>query len=54
MEPISMVMRRMDGFGHNKIRDETENIGAVGEMKMEGSALEDDRSCGGKTLSEGT
>ena len=38
-----------------KRTDETENILAVAEMKMgEGSALAEDRSCNGKTMSEGT
>ena len=42
VEPIAMVMRRrrLEWFGHVKRRDETENIRAVVEMKMEGSALE--------------
>ena len=31
-----MVMRRLEWFGHVKRRDETENIRAVVEMKMEG------------------
>ena len=37
VEPIAMVMRRrrLEWFGHVK-RDETENILAVVEMKMEG------------------
>ena len=35
MEPIAMVMRRTEWFGHVKRRDETENIRAVVEMKME-------------------
>ena len=36
--PIAMVMRRRrrEWFGHVKRRDETENIRAVAEMKMEG------------------
>ena len=45
-----MVMRK-DTFGMvlaDKRIDETENIRAVGEMEMYGSALEEDRSCGGK------
>ena len=57
VEPIAMVMRRMEWFGHVKGRDEIENIRAVVEMKIEGkrrSALEEDRSCGGKTLLEGS
>ena len=56
VEPIAMVMRRqrLEWFGHVKRRDETENIRAVGEMKIGGRTLEEDRSCGGKTLSEGT
>ena len=43
--PIAMVMtrRRLEWFGHIKRRDESENIRAVAEMKMEG-----------KILSEGT
>ena len=38
MEPIATVMRRRrrEWFGHIKRRDETENIRAVVEMKMEG------------------
>ena len=38
MEPIAMVMRRrrLEWFGHMNRRDETENIQAVVEMKMEG------------------
>ena len=37
VEPIAMVMRRrLEWFGHVKRRDETENIRAVVEMKMEG------------------
>ncbi len=37
MEAIATVMRRrkLEWFGHVKIRDETENIRAVVEMKME-------------------
>ena len=38
MEPIVMVMRRrrLEWFGNVKRRDETENIRAVAEMKMDG------------------
>ena len=38
MEPIAMVMRRrrLEWFGQVKRRDESENIRAVVEMKMEG------------------
>ena len=38
VEQIAMLMRRrlLESFGHNKGRDETENIRAVAEMKMEG------------------
>ena len=36
VEPIAMVMRRLEWFGYIKRRDETENIRAVVEMKMEG------------------
>ena len=38
VEPIAMVtrMRRLEWFGHVKRGDETENIRAVVEMKMEG------------------
>ena len=38
VEPIATVMRRrrLEWFGHIKRRDETENIRAVVEMKMEG------------------
>ena len=45
LEPISMVMRRrrLEWFGHVKRRDQTENIDAVVEMKMSGSALDEDR-----------
>ena len=49
-----MTRRRLDWFGHVKRRGETENIRAVAEMKMEGSALEEDQSCGGTILSAGT
>ena len=36
--PIAIVMRRrmLEGFGHVKTRDETENTRAVPEMKIEG------------------
>ena len=42
MEPIAMVMRRrrLEWFGYTERRHDTENIPAVVEMKMEGSALE--------------
>ena len=38
MESIAMVMRkrRLEWFRHVKRRDETENIKAIAEMKMEG------------------
>ena len=38
VEPIATVMRRrrLEWFGHVKRRDETENIRADAEMKMEG------------------
>ena len=38
VEPIAMFMcrRRLEWFGHVKRRDETENIRAVVEMKMDG------------------
>ena len=39
MEPIATVVmrrKRLEWFGHIKRRDETENIRAVVEMKMEG------------------
>ena len=38
VEPTAMVMRRrrLEWFGHVKRRDETENIRAVVEKKMEG------------------
>ena len=38
VEPIAIVMRRrrLELFGHVKRRDDTENIRAVAEMKMEG------------------
>ena len=38
MEAIATVMRRrrLEWFGHVKMRGETENIRAVAEMKMEG------------------
>ena len=44
-EQIATVMRRrrLEWFGHVKRRDETENIRAVVEMKMGGSALEEDQ-----------
>ena len=47
VEPIAPVMRRirLEWFGHIKRRDETENIRAVAEMKMEGK-----RSRGRPTL----
>ena len=46
VEQIAAVMRRrrLEWFGHVKRRDETENIRAVVEMKMEGKALEDDHN----------
>ena len=55
VKPRVMFMRRrrLDWFGHVKIRDETENIRAVVELKMEGSALEEDIGCDGNILSEG-
>ncbi len=39
METIATVMRRrrLEWYGHVKRRDETENIRAVAEMKMEGT-----------------
>ena len=45
LEPIAMVMRRrrLEWFGYVKRRDQTENIDAVVEMKMSGSALDEDR-----------
>ena len=58
VEAIATVMRRrrLEWFGHIKRRGETENIRAVAEMKMEGKRprLEEDQSCDGKILSEGT
>ena len=41
MEPIAIVMRRrrFEWFGHVTRRDETENIRAIVETKMEGCAL---------------
>ena len=38
VEPIAIVVRRrrLEWFGHVKIRDEVENIRAVAEIKMEG------------------
>ena len=33
MEPIAMVMRRLEWFGQVKRRDGTENIREVAEMK---------------------
>ena len=43
VQPIFMVMRRrLDWFRHVKRSDETENIRAVDEMKMEGSAPAED------------
>ena len=36
MEPVAMVMRRLEWFGQVKRRDETENIQSVVEIKMEG------------------
>ena len=36
VEKIATVMRRLEWFGHVKRRDETENIRAVVETKMEG------------------
>ena len=35
MEPVMMVMRRLERFGQVKRREITENIRAVAEMKME-------------------
>ena len=34
MEPIAMVRRRLEWFGHIKRRDETETIRAVVELNM--------------------
>ena len=55
VEQIAMAMRRgrFEWFRHVKRRDETENIGEVTKMKMEGSALEEDLGCD-ETLSEDT
>ena len=38
LEPTAMVMRmrRLEWVGHVKTKDETENVTAVVEMKMEG------------------
>ena len=36
VEPIVMVMRRLQWFGHLRRSVETENIRAVAEIKMEG------------------
>ena len=36
MEPIAMVMRRLEWFGHVKRRGKIENSWAFVEMKMEG------------------
>ena len=46
VEQIATVMRRgrLEWFGQVKRRDETDNIRAVVEMKMEGKRLEDDQS----------
>ena len=44
------MLSHFDRIVNVKSRDETENIRAVVEMKMEGGVLEKDRSCGGKTL----
>ena len=43
VEVIAMVMRRrrLEWFGHIKIKHEKENIRAVTEMKMEGKGRED-------------
>ena len=56
MQQIATVMRRrrLEWFGHVKRREDTENIPTVVEMNMEGSALEDDESCGVTIISEGT
>ena len=35
VEPIAMVMRRLEWFGHIKRRDDTEHIRAVASMEME-------------------
>ena len=45
VEPIVRVTRsrRLARFGYVKRIDETENIRAIVETKMEGSALEEDR-----------
>ena len=48
VELIAMVMRRLEWFGHVKRRDETENIRAVVEMKMEGKRLTGTRKLGWK------
>ena len=57
VEAIAAVMgrRRLEWFGHVKRRGEPENIRTVAEMKMEGKRpIEEDRSCGGTILSEGS
>ena len=55
VETIATVMRRrrLEWFGHVKMRGETENIRAVAEMKMEEKRPRG-RSCDGNILSEGT
>ena len=56
MEAIATVLRqrRLEWFGHVKRRGETENMRTVAEMKLTGRALEEDQSCDGTILSEGT
>ena len=39
VEPIAMVMRRLERFEQVKRREDTENIREVAEMKMEGKCL---------------
>ena len=39
VEPIAMVMRRLEWFGQVKRIDETEKIGAVAEMNMKRKRL---------------
>ena len=56
MEAIATVIRRrrLEWFGHVKLRGETENIRAVAEMKMEGKRPRGRPKLGGTILSEGT
>ena len=54
VEPIVMVMGRLEWFGHMKRRHRMENIRAVAETKMEGKLRGGRFETEVLTLSEGT